>query len=71
MNPRIADDIQGMATWLPGSKVPNYILSAPNNPPLNVLQNSTTVESATYLDLLLKRDMGCVQWAACTFYKRR
>ncbi|UUD62382.1 DUF637 domain-containing protein [Pseudomonas seleniipraecipitans] len=71
MNPRIADDIQGMATWLPGSKVPNYILSAPNNPPLNILENSTTVESATHLDLLLKRDMGCVQWAACTFYKRR
>ena len=71
MNPRIADDIQGMATWLPGGKVPNYILSAPNNPPLNILENSTTVESATHLDLLLKRDMGCVQWAACTFYKRR
>ena len=65
-NPRIANDIEGMTTWLPGAKVPNYTLSAPTNPPLNILQNSTTVDSGTTLDRLLQPNMGCVQWAACT-----
>jgi len=65
-NPRIADDINGMTTWLPGSKVPNYTLSAPTSPPLKIYQNSTTVETRTYLDDLLDQNMGCVDWAACT-----
>ncbi len=68
-NPRIANDIEGMTTWLPEAKVPNYSLSAPTNPPLNIYQNSTTVESGTYLDQLLQPNMGCVQWAACTEFK--
>ncbi|WP_220416885.1 putative adhesin, partial [Enterovibrio norvegicus] len=68
-NPRIAKDIEGMTTWLPGAKVPNYTLSAPTNPPLNILQNSTTVESGTTLDRLLQPKMGCVHWAACTEFK--
>ncbi len=65
-NPRIAKDIEGMATWLPGSTVPNYRLRAPTNPPLQILQNSTSVNSSTFLVQLLKQNMGCVQWAACT-----
>ncbi len=65
-NPRIANDIEGMTTWLPGSKVPNYTLSAPTNPPLRIFQNSTSVESRTFLDQLLQPNMGCIQWAACT-----
>ena len=69
-NPRIANDIDGMTSWLPGSKVPNYTLSSPTNPPLKIYQNSTTVESKTYLDQLLQPNMGCVQWAACTIFSR-
>jgi hypothetical protein len=65
-NPRIANDIDSMTTWLPGSKVPNYTLSAPTNPPLRIFQNSTSVESKTCLDQLLQPNMGCIQWAACT-----
>jgi hypothetical protein len=68
-NPRIANDIEGMTTWLPGSKVPNYNLRAPTNPPLTIFENSTSVESRTFLDQLLEPNMGCVQWAACTFFK--
>jgi hypothetical protein len=67
-NPRIANDIEGMATYLPGAEVPNYTLRAPSR--LTILQNSATVESRTYLDSLLKPNMGCVQWAACTWYVR-
>ena len=67
-NPRIANDIEGMATHLPGAEVPNYTLSAPSR--LKILQESTTVESRTHLDSLLKADSGCVEWAACTAYSR-
>lgn len=65
---RVAQDIEGMTTWLPGAEIPNYILSAPINPPLTILQNSSTVESRTALSTLVKPNMGCVQWAACTEY---
>ncbi len=70
LNPRVADNISGMATYLPGAKVPNYTLSTPTNPPLRIYQNSTTVETGAYLDQLLVPDMGCVQWAACTWYSK-
>lgn len=67
-NPRIASDIDGMATYLPGAEIPNYTLSAPSR--LTILQNSATVESRGSLDSLLKPDIGCVQWAACTWFTR-
>ncbi|WP_260620541.1 DUF637 domain-containing protein [Pseudomonas protegens] len=67
-NPRIANDIEGMATWLPGTKVLNYSLSAPTN--LVILKNSSTVEQRTSLSELLKSYSGCVQWAACTEFVR-
>ncbi|WP_256674724.1 DUF637 domain-containing protein [Pseudomonas sp. LD120] len=67
-NPRIANDIEGMATWLPGAKVLNYSLSAPTN--LVILKNSSTVEQRTSLSELLKSYAGCVQWAACTEFVR-
>jgi hypothetical protein len=69
-NPRIANDIEGMASYLPGAKVPNYQLSAPTNPPLIILENSTSVQTGTYLDQLLKPQMGCVQWAACAIFNK-
>jgi len=55
-----------MATWLSGSIMPNYMLRVPTNPLLHIFQNSTSVESSTFLVQLLKLNMGCVQWAACT-----
>ncbi|MFK3643013.1 DUF637 domain-containing protein, partial [Pseudomonas protegens] len=67
-NPRIANDIDGMATWLSGAKVLNYSLSAPTN--LVILKNSSTVEQRTSLSELLKSYAGCVQWAACTEFVR-
>jgi len=69
-NPRIANDVSGMTSYLPGAKIPNYQLSAPTNPPLIILENSTSVQTGTYLDQLLAPKMGCVQWAACTIYNK-
>ncbi|WP_372851859.1 putative adhesin [Pseudomonas protegens] len=68
-NPRIANDIEGMATWLSGAKVLNCSLSSPTN--LVILKkNSSTVEQRTSLSELLKYYAGCVQWAACTEFAR-
>jgi hypothetical protein len=39
-NPRIAKGIEGMATWLSGSIMPNYMLRVPTNPLLHIFQNS-------------------------------
>jgi filamentous hemagglutinin len=71
-NPRIANDIEGMTTWLPGAEVPNYTLAAPSGQGgLTIYKNSTTVEFKTPLSDLLDQDMGCVQWAACTEFRVR
>ncbi len=61
-NPRIANDIEGMATYLPGARIPNYTLSSPNG--LVIYQNSATVGARTPLFDLMQPNMGCVQWAA-------
>lgn len=53
-----------MTTWLPGSEVPDYILTKPSN--LNVYSKSITTSEPAYLKEILKSDMGCVDWAACT-----
>jgi hypothetical protein len=63
-NPRIASDIQGMRTYMPGETVPNYTLKAPNN--LTVYSNSYTVEDATLLSDLFVSRPGQIDWAACT-----
>ncbi|WP_425491410.1 hypothetical protein [Chitinivorax tropicus] len=60
-----------MATYLPRSQMPNYTLTAPTLPALNIYQNSTSVEFKTPLIQLLQKNMGCVQWAACTEFKSR
>ncbi len=65
---RIANDIEGMTTWLPGSKIPNYRLSPPNT--LNIYSNSVIVSESIHIEFLLKPNMGYRQWAACTEYKR-
>ncbi|WP_157496560.1 putative adhesin [Hahella ganghwensis] len=65
-NERVARDIEGMATWLPGAEIPNYTLSKPTD--LNIYSRSTSTAKATNLDKILSPDMGCVDWAACTAF---
>ncbi|MBP2161596.1 MULTISPECIES: putative adhesin [Asticcacaulis] len=67
-NPRIANDIEGMTTYLPGSTIPDYTLRAPNG--LTIYRNSTTVGGSTPLSTILEPNLGCVSWAACTVVKR-
>ena len=67
-SPRIAADIEGMTTYLPGATVPNYALSSPSG--LVIYQNSATVGARTPLSNLMRPNIGCVQWAACTVYGR-
>lgn len=61
----------GAVTYLPGAEMPNYILTAPDDPffvnPVSPLPNSTTVNQPTSLSDLLETNMGCVNWAACTY----
>ncbi|WP_375335004.1 RHS repeat-associated core domain-containing protein [Gilliamella apicola] len=63
----VRSDLIGMRTWLPGEKIPNYILDVPRR--LIIYRNSMVVAQPTELRVLLKPNMGCVQWAACTEYK--
>ncbi|HIE1880352.1 TPA: putative adhesin, partial [Pseudomonas aeruginosa] len=73
INPRLAGDIEGMATYLPRAEIPNYTPSAPTarGPALHIYGNSTAVEFSTPLEKLLQPGMGCVQWAACTTFARQ
>jgi hypothetical protein len=63
-DPRIADDVIGMATHLPDATVPSYTLKAPNG--LDIYRQSLTVEDATQLVDLLKANQGPRVWAGCT-----
>ena len=67
-NPRIARDIEGMTTHLPGSVVPNYTLMPPTES-FTIMQNSTTVSTDTLLEDFLKSNQGCLVWAACTKFR--
>ncbi len=68
---RLNNATDGSRTYLPGSEVPNYVLTEPDNPffvnPVHPLQNSITVTKPTPLSDLLQPNMGCVNWAACTY----
>jgi len=66
VNERIANDIQGMTTWLPGATVPNYTLTKPNG--LNIYSRSSSTNAPVTLNNLLSPNMGCVNWAACTVF---
>jgi YD repeat-containing protein len=66
-NPKIADDIEGMASHLPGAEVRTYTLRAPNR--LTVYENSFTVEDPASLGDLLQPNQGHRVWAACTAIK--
>lgn len=60
-SPRIALDIQGMATYLPGTRISNYFLGPPCG--LVIFRNSYAVSS---LASILAPNQGFLQWAACT-----
>jgi RHS repeat-associated protein len=62
-NPVMASAVTGARTVLPGGRVPNYFLTAPNG--LNIMGASRTVEDATPLSNLLGPSMGPWDWAAC------
>ncbi len=68
-NPKVADDLVGMATHLPGSKMPNLTLKAPNG--LTIMSASRTVEDATGLRVLIQDAQGNWCWAACTLLRGR
>lgn len=55
--------LEGSTTFLPGARVPNYILHP--GPDLTILPGSLTVSSPTALRQLLRPNMGLCQWAAC------
>jgi RHS repeat-associated protein len=57
------EQVNGAATYLPGSVIPDYTLFPPNG--LNILGNPTTVMSPTSLSTLLRSGMGNVNWSAC------
>jgi YD repeat-containing protein len=56
-------EVEGAASYLPGSTVPNYTLFPPDG--LNILGNPTTVSAPTSLNTLLQPNMGNINWAAC------
>lgn len=62
-----ANNIQGMATYLPGVEVPNYQLFHPAaGDALTVYSNSTSITGNMPLSDILKPGQGCIIWAACT-----
>ena len=67
-DPRVADELMGMATHLPGSSIPNFTLKPPVG--LRVYSASNTVEDPTSLLDILKPDSGNICWAACTHTRR-
>lgn len=69
VNPRVALDLEGMTTWLPGTRVPGYTLFPPDRV-INLYSASQSVARPTLLKNILEPGMGCVQWAACTQFIR-
>jgi filamentous hemagglutinin len=64
-DPRVARDIEGMASWLPGSEIPSYTLFAPDKK-ITLFSNSHSVYKPTLLKEIIEPNMGCIQWAVCT-----
>ena len=67
-NPKVADDLIGMSSYLPGARIPNLTLKAPDG--LTIMRASKTVEDATPLQILIQDAQGNWCWAACTKYRR-
>lgn len=66
---RIAEQTEGMVTWLSGTEIPNFLLDTPGaNAVSNALpihENSTTVGHRMPLSRLLAPYMGSIVWASC------
>jgi hypothetical protein len=67
-NPKVADDLIGMSSYLPGARIPNLTLKAPDG--LTIMRASKTVEDATPLNVLIQDAQGNWCWAACTRFRR-
>jgi len=67
-NPKVADDLIGMSTYLPNAKIPNLTLKAPDG--LTIMRSSKTVVDATPLRVLIQDAQGNWCWAACMKYRR-
>lgn len=69
---RVAEQIEGMTTWLSGVKVPNYSLSSPGptrrSSAIAIHENSTTVGHVMPMSKLLAPGMGGLVWVACTAF---
>ena len=63
---RILDDLDEIRVCKPGDKIENYTLDWPKG--LTVHEKSVLVGEPTDLGELLKPNMGCKIWAACTEY---
>lgn len=64
-NERVAQDLNGMATWLSGARVRNYTLAPPDGE-IGMMSRSHSVADYTDLSDILDPGMGNVNWAACT-----
>ena len=58
-------EVIGARTYLPGSFMPEYTLSPPVDPTLNIQGNPTVVSVPTPISALVHPNMGPVNWAAC------
>jgi hypothetical protein len=58
-----ASMLEGSTTYLPGTEIPNLLLSPGSD--LTLLPNSMTEQEWTPLSELLQPNMGNVCWAAC------
>lgn len=56
--------LSGMTTYLPGSYVKDYTLTAPKG--LNIMSRSVSVTESTNLSTIIAPNQGCVTWAGCT-----
>jgi RHS repeat-associated protein len=60
----IGEKLDGAMSYLPGGEIPDYTISPPEG--LTIMRNSITVNKPTRLSNLLKENMGCIDYAACT-----
>ncbi|WP_414201474.1 putative adhesin [Pseudomonas sp. F1_0610] len=64
------EDITGLKIYRSGDHIPNYTLNQPDEK-IIYYSNSRTVQDPTELYQILKPNMGCVVWAACTLRNNR
>lgn len=70
---RVLSDLDDLQVIPSGSDLPNFTVAPPNfqNKPLNIFENSTTVDTPTFIDQLLKPEAGFCSLATCTEFLPR